>query len=625
LAKTKDINSTERLLNIIRGSQQPSSAPTDDEKDILPKQKNSEKKHFNFPKLFTDKHHVTVGVDIGRDDISFVKMTKTSDGRPLLVDYKVLKYNHEIAKRSGEFNDFLKTSLLDFAGSLENCDIWAMMSAAEVNVLHLKIPMVPKKQLENIIRFTAHKENPIDEKESVFDYEIQGEINDQGIPKHSVMAYSAPKAAVEKAREVFSEIGIQLTGITIAPFTMQNILRTQWIAVGETTFASLYVGHGFSRIDIFNKNNLMMTRGIKTGIGSMMAAIEESIFDAYPDKKINQTRINKILGDIDANPGKSIEDEDGIQWSETSVLDMITPALERLVRQIESTLEYYATSTGAEKVEKLYISSVQNVFHHTLLNSIKEQLGTTSEFFDPFKGKNDLSSGTSLSFNERALLGPAIGLALSDRNHTPNAIFTYLEKKKENRDKIINRSIFALFAVALLTCCVMLVFQAVTIKKLSSNKLKLEKELSLFNPILSKDKITALAEDLKLRYLLNQQYSSKYKGMAIISELSDLTPENIKLISVRIVIPRSAGQEQKKEAAGAGGQGANKEAAQKGEDVVIEGVVLGDRSELDALVAQYVMKLKNSLIFQGADLQKSNIVNFKNKEILQFTINAKIG
>ena len=69
---------------------------------------------------------------------------------------------------------------------------------------HLKIPHVPKKQLENVIYWTAKKENPIDEKEVVFDYEMQGEITDQGIPKYSVMVYSAPRSEVEKVRDLFS-------------------------------------------------------------------------------------------------------------------------------------------------------------------------------------------------------------------------------------------------------------------------------------------------------------------------------------------------------------------------------------------------------------------------------------
>ncbi|MDD4861661.1 MAG: hypothetical protein PHI33_06085 [Smithellaceae bacterium] len=294
---------------------------------------------------------------------------------------------------------------------------------------------------------------------------------------------------------------------------------------------------------------------------------------------------------------------------------MISPAMERLTRQVERTLEYYATSVGFEKVEKMYISSAMEVFYSHLLQNIGGQLDVKRELFDPFQVKNDATAAAHLNLEERISMVTAIGLALSDRKHTPNAIFTYVEKKRENRNNIINRSIFAIFAAALITCCVVLVFQAIEIKYLSVKKVKLEKELSLFNPILSKDKITALAEDLKLRYQLNQQYSSKYKWMAIISELSDLTPENIRLINVRIVIP------------GAGVPEPNKEATpkEKSDDIVIEGVVLGDRSELDALVAQYVMKLENSPILQGVALQKSSVVTFKNKEILQFTINAKIG
>jgi len=615
LTNNKDVNSTEQLLKVIRGSQQPSEPAMNTAEDISPQQKKSDKPSVKFPGIFTGKHRVNVGVDIGRYDISFAKMTKTFDGRPLLVDQKILKLSNQITNGSTEFNHLLKTSLTAFAGSLSDCDIWAMISAAEVNVQRLKIPIVPKKQLEKVIYWTAKKENLIDEKDVVFDYEMQGEINDQGIPKYAVMVYSAPKSAVEKVRDTFSSIGVHLTGITIAPFAMQNIFRTQWIAVSEATFASLYIGHDFSRIDIFNKNNLMMTRGIKTGISSMMEAIDESIAEASPNKKINRERVEKILRDISVNSGKTIEDEDGIQWNENKILDMIAPALERLVRQIERTLEYYATSVGYEKVEKIYISSDQNIFHHVLLHYINEQLDTTSEFLDPFKGKNVSSSGASLPLAERVSLVPAIGLSLSDRQHTPNAIFTYVDKNTESRNKVINRGIFAAFAAALITCFAILVFQAIETGRLSDTQMKLKKELSLFHPILSKEKITALADDLKLRHQLNQQYSGKYKGMALISELSDLTPENIRLINVRVAIPVAGVQEQKKEAA----------KKEKDEDVIIEGVVLGDRSTLDALLAQYVMKLEDSPILQGVALQKSSGVKFKNKEILQFTINAKIG
>ena len=59
--------------------------------------------------------------------------------------------------------------------------------------------------------------------------------------------------------------------------------------------------------------------------------------------------------------------------------------------------------------------------------------------------------------------------------------------------------------------------------------------------------------------------------------------------------------------------------------VSIEGVVLGERNTLDALLAQYVMNLERSAVLQGVTVEKSSIVNFRKKEILQFKINAKIG
>ncbi|MDD4357102.1 MAG: pilus assembly protein PilM, partial [Smithellaceae bacterium] len=515
----------------------------------------------------------------------------------------------------------LRSSLVSFACSLSSCDVGAMMDSTDVNVNHLKIPRVPKKQLENVIFFTAKKENPIDEKDVVFDYEMQGEITDQGIPKYSVMVYIAPRTVLEKVRGLFSSIGVDLAGITIAPFAIQNIFRTKWLAVGEGTFASLFIGNDFSRIDIYSKNNLVMTRGVKTGITSMMEAIEESVAEAMPGKKMDKDHVKNILQELSDHPGESIKDEDGTHWSQSKILDMIMPALERLIRQIERTLEYYATSVGYEKAEKIYVSSVLSGFHHMLLSYVSEQLATPTELFDPFEGKHAATAGASLSPADKASLVPVIGLSLSDIKYTPNAIFTYLDKNREVRDRMINRGILAAFAAALVLCLVFIVFQVVEMGQLGTKRAKLEQEMSVFKPLLSREKVSALVEEAKTRHQITQQYSKKYKGMALISELSSLTPEDIRLINVRInnpsgkVLPQKQNVEQVKETA----------LKETGDGVSIEGVVLGERNALDALLAQYVMNLERSAVLQGVKVEKSSIVNLRKKEILQFKINAKIG
>ena len=105
---------------------------------------------------------------------------------------------------------------------------------------------------------------------SIFDFELQGEIVDQDKPKYSVMVYTAPKAEIEKVKTLFSDMGITLAGITTVPFAVQNIFRSKWMPASEEIFASLFIGNNFSRIDVYNKENLVMTRGIKTGSSNSM-------------------------------------------------------------------------------------------------------------------------------------------------------------------------------------------------------------------------------------------------------------------------------------------------------------------------------------------------------------------
>jgi type IV pilus assembly protein PilM len=618
LANTKDINSTEKLLNVIRGEESPASAPLDGDPNFASKQ-NDSGKNMGGKGFFAAKKRIKIGVDIGHNVISLTKMTNVTEGKPALLGQKNVLLGEKITRGTPEFNNLLLSSINVFAGSLKDCEVWAMMTAADVNVNHLKIPRVPKNQLSNVIYWTAKKENPIDEKEMIFDYEMQGEITDNGVPKYSVMVYNAPRAEVEKIQDMFSAIGIELDGITIAPFAIQNIFRTNWISAREKTFATIFIGNNFSRIDIYSKNNLMMTRGIKTGINSMREAVDEVMGEISFDREVNKEGIEKLLKEFADDPGKWLLKKDSINWSEYGVLDIIQPAMERLVRQIERTLEYYSDTPGNERVEKLYLSSVVNVFYHPLLQYIGEQIATKMELFDPFQGKDAAKMGASMSVDERAAMAPAMGLALSDIKHTPNFIYTYVQKQREETARKINYGIFAAFAVCLLICVGIMVYEGIKSSSMTAQRTALEKELSQFQPLLSKDKIIALANELKLRQETNKQYSKKYRGSAFIGELSFLTPEKIRLISLQVGGVPAGGDAAKKDAT------KTQTSAKDEDDVSIEGVVLGETAELDDLLAQYIMKLENSPMIQSVTLQKSSKASYRKKEILQFTINAKIG
>ena len=336
MADKKDINSTEKLLNVIRGKDKESFVSKGKTAVLLPKKKPVKKSNLILPKFFVNKKHYVVGIDISEEFIGLAKTINSSDGRPVLVDQKIIKYSHLASKGSTEFKSLLKSHLIAFCGSIADCNIWTMISANDVNVHHLKIPRVPRKQLENVVYWTAKKENQVDEKEFVFDFEMQGEIIDLGIPKYSVMFYTVPKAEVYKVKTIFTEIGITLSGITIAPFAVQNIFRTKWMKAGEATFASLFIGNDYSRIDIYNKENLVMTRGIKTGINSMTEEIAEAMVERTGKANVGSDEARKILFSlVDPDADQLKQTDIGFNLKEEEIFAMIIPALERLTRQIE--------------------------------------------------------------------------------------------------------------------------------------------------------------------------------------------------------------------------------------------------------------------------------------------------
>ncbi len=613
MARTSDIDSTEKLLNVIRGQDQGLPGRRDKEKTPPSRKKTENISGIYKLKSTADKKRYTIGVDFGQGFISLAKTVKTSDGRPMLLEHKIIKYDHLTSKNSPEFNSILKSALHSFCGSFANCSIWTMVTAGEANVSYLKVPRVPKKQLQNVVYWTAKKELSFDDKDSVFDFELQGEITDQGIPKYLVMVYTAPKAEIEGIKALFSDIGVPLAGITLAPFAVQNVFRSGWMGHDEGAFAALYVGDDFSRIDIYHGENLAMTRVVKTGISSMVEAIADTYVEKEKKFKLAADEAKKILFSLGPDSEKLSRTDAGFGLREEEIMEMIFPVWERLARQIERTLQYYTSSVGYKKVESFYIASSMNAYN-PLVIYMNDQLGITTEYFDLFSDPASYPAVESLNLSERILLVSALGLSLSDSKRTPSAIFTYLDKNKAIRIARINRGIFASFAAALIVCIVAIVYQAVEMSSLSAKRAQKERELSAYNPVLSTEQISKMAEDVKKYTQGTKKYAQRYLAPAAIGEVSSITPGNIKLINLKVGLPAA----NPKPAAG-------KAASDSAEDLVVEGVIFGQRDMLQSLLAQYVMKLENSPMFKKVTINKTSYTTFRKSEILHFTLNAQVG
>jgi type IV pilus assembly protein PilM len=620
LAKRDEINSTEQLLDLIRSD---TSKAYDDYAMASPQSGiNRLKTLFSNPLSFGKA--ITVGVDLGHDDLKIVKIKRLSDNKFEMLDYSRVPFDPDISRESEEFYRFLRPALADFCGHSKSVEIWCTISSAKVETRLIRIPKVSTKQLPNSVYWTYQKDAPFNEKEKVFDFEILGDIEDSGITKTDVMAYTVPLEEVKVLKELFIKAGFPLTGISIVPYAFQTLLRTDRIDTDEENVASLYIGRDWSRIDIFSDGNLMLSRGIKAGIRTMIEALRKGIEGIQlelslvksPDDDARRIRAVKRKFNLDFEKAQQhffglIHDSSSLDSKtneiaarEDSIFKMILPALERLVRQVERTLRHYALNYENARVGKIYISSGVRPYQR-ILDHIGDELGLPTEVINPFASGSNFFSMVPWpdSVSEQSSYAPAMGMALSSNSITPNFLYTYKDKQKTMRGQRITRGVFAGFFLVIAVCVGISFWQDFLIRQKQSQKDDLQRELASKQPRVDQNVIVKLLDQYRVKRQSVMGLSKTYLDLAIISEISNLTPANIRLLSM---------------AADLGGLPTQKNESSK-KILVLDGIIIGDRLNLESRLAEYLMELKNSPLFNQLAINRKSFEFYENREVLRFT------
>jgi len=618
------VTSTEKLLELIR-NRNGAAAPKFEEQTTS----HHITSRFNPLNFFRFSKIPTVGVDIGHQYIRMVKTARMPDGQWRLMDKGRVSLPEGLSRKDPEFAGFLKTSLTRFRGSSKRMNLWTNISAAGVDVRYTHIPKVSGKQIETAVYWTIRKDTTFDEKEYIFDYELQGEVIDQGVPKLSVMIYTAPRSELEELRNLFHRSGFPLSGISITPFALQNLFRTKWLPFQDSPVASLLVGNDYSRIDIFHQGKLVMTRGIKAGTRSMLDSLQEKLSEhtaanAVKDENLpplTREQARELLYSISPDTLLDEKPDDALQLTTSDIFHMVLPAINRLVQQVERTFEYFGANSGYGKVNNLYISSAMNMYR-PLADYIGDQLGIEKKILDPLGHKisQALPASETIMVTERIALIPALALALSDPDHTPNFIFTFRDREKQAGLARINKLILTGFIVSLMICAGIFIYQGHLLKVRITQRDRVARELARFTPRLDQVEVMRMAGMLKSQHPDGERYLS----MAVISELSGLTPFHIQLLSVRANLNEALKTKAAETTKNVSSTPVNHENSKTIRLLEIEGIINGERKILESLLAQYVMKLDASPLFGEISIQKNDIEPLGKTEILHFTLNAKI-
>ena len=625
MTKHDEISSTERLLDLIRDDsrEEHTAADRSSQKSIGPLLKGL------FSKPVSLKKSISVGVDLGHDDLKLIKIHRISDQKYEMLEYARVPFDSDVTRESPQFYQFLRPVLANFCGSAKNPDIWCTIPSARVETRQFRIPKVNQKQIPNSVYWSYQKISSFNEKENLFDFELLGEVDDGNTTKIDVMAYTAPQAEIKELKDLFIKAGFPLTGISIVPFAFQSLLRAGRIDTQEMHVSSLYIGRDWSRIDIFSEGNLVLSRGIKAGVKTMIEAlrteIEGNLFELSIAKsstkdsariraikkklKFELDQAHQLFFGVIHDNSPSAMDERQRLLKEDKIFKMILPALERLVRQVERTLRHFSLNYENARVGKIYISSGVNP-HHRIIDYIGEELGTPTETLNPFVDSSNFVSLTPSPevVSEQNSFVPAMGMALSSNMLTPNFLYTYKDKQITARSQRVNRGVIIGFLLVMILCVGVSFWQKSTLEEKEYQKRQSQQQLDNISVRVDQSLVLKLVDDIQSKNQEILQISHNFFGLAIISEITDLTPANVRLLSLSAQL----------------GDDPAKKKSEKSRDLILSGVVRGDRLTLESTLAGYLMELKNSPLFDKPTINKKSFERYEGVEVLKFTARLKL-
>jgi Tfp pilus assembly protein PilN len=301
-------------------------------------------------------------------------------------------------------------------------------------------------------------------------------------------------------------------------------------------------------------------------------------------------------------------DESQVAIKEERIFRMILPALERLVRQVERTIRHFALNFENARVEKLYISSGFRP-HNRISEYIGDELGIPIQAIDPFMVNTNFLTMVPPpeSMAEKSSFAPAMGMALSNNTITPNFLFTYKEKKRMVSTQRINRSIFAAFIALIAVCVGISVWQDREIRSRDFQKQQLMRQLEDIDVRVDKNLILKLLDQIKDKNKAIKNIGKDYYSVALLGEIASLTPEHVRLLKISATLGSSPGTEKVEK----------KDAPRK--KVRIDGVISGSRLSLEASLAEYLIALKNSPLFDQPVIDKKSTEQLNNQTVIRFT------
>ncbi|WP_031386837.1 type IV pilus biogenesis protein PilM [Desulfonatronum thiodismutans] len=617
---------TEKLLHVITGQSKTKALP-------------SRKKAFSSVFSLKKRKGRFLGVDL---EARGLRMVLTGGEDNVFLASRHTSYPQGLTPRDSGFPAFLREEAASLCGQFNDLIVWSHVASSRFEVIPLKMPTIPLWEMGEMIPWRVRKDHPFDDEEFVLDFEIQGKVQDQGVPKVAVLACLAPRADISRMRGIFSAAGLPLAGLTVAPLAFQGMFQSRCCDVPESTFALLDISDRSTRIDLYTQRRILLSRVIKTGMTSMAealatvctsekrsvapTAVRESSSDnddveiiirlddfdqdisTRADTESGENATSDLADALPENPAQPLNDQAALDLllhkmaeapppqaacppvTSEDVFRMITPVCERLARQVERTFDYTVRTLGYPRPEQVVLTGTLSS-NQALLGYLSSELGA------PVRSLGALGADSALHSDVAAMLPPyevrgldlAAALTRCEQHGSINLLKTFLQRQTAKAVEHANMAVYAATILVLLILSLLYGLEQATAREKARTLQQLDERLTAFHPQVDETMLLRLAADLGRERTRIANLSDNLKPVALLGEVSRLTPDYIRILHLRLD-PAPANNAPDKSSP-------KDSSSPQSTTITLDLLVTGPFDGLNTALSEYLFTLRNSPLF----------------------------
>jgi type IV pilus assembly protein PilM len=299
---------------------------------------------FSFQKPFW-------GIDIGASSVKAVRLQKTRQGMKLLdIGMKELPLEEEFRQEN------IAAALDELIHEKRRPKAVVNFSGKAPLIRYLSLPVMPKGELAEAVKWEAKKLVSIPVEEMVFDFIIAGGKQDQDIKRYEMVMVVAEKGLVKEQWAMMRKTGLEIVAIDVNPLSLLNAVRHNYPNDLKEGLIYIDIGAVKTDITILKGGVLRFTRRLEMGGDQITRRIEQEL-------KLSYDQAEKLKRE------KGMSGEEAVQA-------LVKSEVDRFIVEIQRSIDYYRAQFR------------EGVFKKIILMGGGALLGGFSEYFATYFDSN---------------------------------------------------------------------------------------------------------------------------------------------------------------------------------------------------------------------------------------------